>query len=305
MAAHVPVMLAEVLQHLALRDGARVVDATLGVGGHAEAILRRIGPEGVLVGIDRDQEMLALAHKRLAPWGGRAQLCCARHSTLGRVARDFGIARADAVLLDLGICSAQLDDPARGLGFRHASTRAPLDMRMDRSRGRTAAELLAALDEDGLAELLRGGDVPAPRRVARALCAAAPIETTGELLAALETVRLPRRRHHPATLVFQALRMATNDEVLELEAALEAALELLAPGGRLVVLTYHSGDDRRVKQFLRREERGCICPPRLPACACGRTPRLAITARGSGPSEAERRRNPRARSARLRGGERW
>ena len=147
--------------------------------------------------------------------------------------------------------------------------------------------------------------MPAPRRIARALWAAAPIQTTGALLAALETVRLPRRRHHPATLVFQALRMAVNDEAHELELALEAAVELLAPGGRLVVLSYHSGDDRRVKHFLRREERGCICPPRLPQCACGRTPRLGIVARGEVPSEAEVSLNPRARSARLRGAERW
>ena len=305
MAAHVPVMLAEVLRHLALKEGARVVDATLGIGGHAEAILRRIGAEGRLVGIDRDADMLTHARGRLAPWRERIELCCATHSELGRVARDCGLERADAILLDLGVCSAQLDDPERGLGFRSASERAPLDMRLDRRRAGTAADLLAKLDENGLVELLRAGDVPAPRRVARALRAAEPIETTGGLLAALESVRLPRRHHHPATLVFQALRMAVNDEAHQLESALEAAVELLAPGGRLVVLSYHSGDDRRVKHFLRREERGCICPPRLPECACGRTPRLGIVARGEVASEREVRLNPRARSARLRGAERW
>ncbi len=305
MAAHVPVMLAEVLRHLALKEGARVVDATLGIGGHAEAILRRIGAEGRLVGIDRDADMLAHARGRLARWQERIELCCAPHSELGRVARDCGIERADAILLDLGVCSAQLDDPERGLSFRSASAGAPLDMRLDRRIAGTAADLLAELDENGLVELLRAGDVPAPRRVARALQAAKPIETTGGLLAALEKVRLPRRHHHPATLVFQALRMAVNDEAHELESALEAAVELLAPGGRVVILSYHSGDDRRVKHFLRREERGCICPPRLPECACGRTPRLGIVARGETASETEVGLNPRARSARLRGAERW
>jgi 16S rRNA (cytosine1402-N4)-methyltransferase len=178
-------------------------------------------------------------------------------------------------------------------------------MRLDRGAGAPASELLAAANEAELCEILRAGDVPMPRRVARALCAATPLETTGDLLRALEGVALPRRRHHPATLVFQALRMAVNDEIGELERGLAQAVDVLAPGGRLVTLSYHSGEDARVKRFLAAEERGCVCPPRLPLCACGRRPRLHVLVRGEGPSDDEVARNPRARSARLRGAERW
>ena len=177
-------------------------------------------------------------------------------------------------------------------------------MRMNRQQGPTAAKLLESVDEAGLVELLREGGVPRPRTVARALRNHRPIRTVGDLLAALESVRLPARTHHPATLVFQALRIAVNDEYAELEHALEDAALLLAPGGRLVVLSYHSGEDRRVKAFLAREARGCICPPGLPVCGCGRRPRFRILARGRGASEEEIRSNPRARSARLRAGER-
>jgi 16S rRNA (cytosine1402-N4)-methyltransferase len=175
---------------------------------------------------------------------------------------------------------------------------------MDPSAGETAAELIDRLDERQLADVLRQGDVPAPLRVARAMRAHRPLRTAQELLAALEGVRFPRRRHHPATLVFQALRMAVNDEVRELDRGLDAATRVLAPGGRLAVLSYHSGEDRRVKQFLVQEARGCICPPDLPVCGCGRVATLKILARGESPSEAEVRENSRARSARLRGGER-
>jgi 16S rRNA (cytosine1402-N4)-methyltransferase len=177
-------------------------------------------------------------------------------------------------------------------------------MRMDQDRGETAAELLARLDEAELTAVLREGGVPAPRRSARAIRSRLPIRTTHELREALRGIKLPRRRHHPATLVFQALRIAVNDELRELESALESAVELLAPGGRLAVLSYHSGEDRRVKEFLVREARGCICPPDLPRCGCGRSPRLEILTKGEGPDPDEVLRNPRARSARLRAAKR-
>jgi 16S rRNA (cytosine1402-N4)-methyltransferase len=305
MAEHVPVMVASVLGALAPKPGARIVDATLGAGGHAEAILRALGPQGVLLGLDRDPEMLARAEARLQAFRGSLRLSHARFSRLAEVVREGGLEQVDGVLFDFGICSAQLDDPARGLSFAASAEGAPLDMRLDRGAGAPASELLAATDEAELAEILRAGDVPMPRRVARALCAAAPLETTGDLLHALEGVALPRRRHHPATLVFQALRMAVNDEIGELERGLAQAVDVLAPGGRLVTLSYHSGEDARVKRLLAAEERGCICPPRLPACACGRRPRLHVLVRGEGPSDDEVARNPRARSARLRGAERW
>jgi len=299
---HTPVMVAEVVELLAPRPGAHLVDATTGHGGHAEALLERLAPGGVLVGMDRDAEMLAVAERRLARFGSAARLFHARFSFLREVVTGAEVAPVDGVLFDLGVCSEQLDKLERGLSFRVGDAPVPLDMRMDRSRGETAAELLERLDEAELAELLRSGGVPSAGRVARALAARRPIRTVQELLAALEGVRLPRRRHHSATLVFQALRMAVNDELGELDAGLASAVEVLGPGGRLAVLSYHSGEDRRVKEFLRRESRGCICPPELPVCGCGKTPRMRLLGRGRGPSPEEARRNPRARSARLRGG---
>ena len=302
--AHAPVMVAEVLELLAPRPDARIVDATTGHGGHAEAILERLGPDGMLVGLDRDAEMLAVAEVRLRRFGARAKLFHARFSFLREVAAAAGALPVDGVLLDLGVCSAHLDRIERGMSFRAGEEPVPLDMRMDRSCGETAAELLARVGRDELAQLLRDGGVPTPGRVARALDEARPIGTVQELVAALDNVRLPDRRHHPATLVFQALRMAVNDELAELAGGLECALGALAQGGRLAVLSYHSGEDRRVKQFMAREAKGCICPPNLPVCGCGRVPRLRIVARSLKPSPAELRRNRRARSARLRGGER-
>lgn len=303
MAEHVPVMVAQVLDLLAAKTGARIVDATLGIGGHAEAVLRRLGGEATLIGIDRDASMLERAAARLAPFAGAARLVHAPFSRLAEVVRAQGLDTVDAILLDLGVCSAQLDDPERGLSFSRAAA-APLDMRLDRSSGQTAADLIEGCGEAELAELLLAGGVPMPRRVARALKRDCP-RTAGELAELVGDLPLPRRRHHPATLVFQALRVAVNDELGELERVLEQAVELLAPGGRLAVLAYHSGEDGRVKRFLAMEQKGCVCPPRLPVCACGRSARLHVLVRGDRPGDDEVARNPRARSARLRGAERW
>ncbi len=304
-ATHLPVLVEPVLRVLNPRPGECVVDATVGLGGHAERILRGLSPGGQLIGIDRDRRMLRRAEEKLRPFGSAVSLVQARLSYLREVVHGSGIERVDGILMDLGLCSAQLDDLERGFSFRESEEPIALDMRMDQERGETASELLARLDEPELATLLREGGVPAPRRVARALHAHLPLRTTQELRDALRGVKLPRRRHHPATLVFQALRIAVNEELRELEQALESAVELLSPGGRLAVLSYHSGEDRRVKEFLAREERGCICPPDLPRCGCGRTPRLKIVARGEPPDPDEVLRNPRARSARLRGAIRW
>jgi 16S rRNA (cytosine1402-N4)-methyltransferase len=282
----------------------RLVDATVGGGGHAEAIARRLAGEGELIAIDRDPEMLECAGKRLAPFGSSVRLVHARISHLREVLGGMELEPVDGILFDLGVCSLQLDDPARGFRFQPSDRPVPLDMRMDRSRGKPAAELLQELEEAELAGLLREGGVPKPRTVARAVRARLPIRDAGELVEAVSTVSLPQRSHHPATLVFQALRVAVNDEYRELEVGVDAAVELLRPGGRLAVLSYHSGEDRRVKEIFAREARGCTCPPGLPVCGCGRTSRLRILARGTGPPPEEVLRNPRARSARLRGGER-
>ena len=303
-AEHLPVMVGPVLRALDPAPDARIVDATLGLGGHAEALLRRLGPDGRVIGIDRDAEMLARATERLRPFGERFRGVQARLSYMSDVVRGQGLDSVDGILMDLGVCSAQLDEAERGFSFREDAADAPLDMRMDRSRGETAAEWLARADEDELTEALRAGDVPAPRRVARALRARQPLRTVGDLLAALAEIPRPRRRHHPATLVFQAVRMTVNDERGELETALDASVELLAPRGRLAVLSYHSGEDRTTKEFLNREAKGCVCPPELPYCGCGRSPRMRIIVRAQRPSQEEIEANPRARSARLRAGER-
>ena len=303
-ALHVPVMLEQATRLLDPQPGRRIVDATVGAGGHAEHILEQLGPGGELIGIDRDPEILEHARERLRRFGEAVRLVHARLSYLREVVEGCGHESVDGVLMDLGVSSAQLDDPARGFSFATDDEPVPLDMRMDASTGETAAELIERLDESGLADVLRAGDVPSPLRVARAIRAHRPMRSAQDLLHALEAVRLPRRRHHPATLVFQALRMAVNEELDELDRGLEAAVAVLAPGGRLVVLSYHSGEDRRVKGFLAREARGCICPPDLPVCGCGRVPRIKLLARSERASDTEVRENPRARSARLRGGER-
>jgi 16S rRNA (cytosine1402-N4)-methyltransferase len=298
-------MLDPVLRALRPRAGARLVDATLGLGGHAEALLPLLGPKGLLIGIDRDPFMLERARARLARHGDGFRAVHARFSVLRDVVRGAGVEQVDGILFDLGVNSAQLDDPARGMSFRSGAADAPLDMRMDPTRGETAAELLERIDASELEGLLRGGGAPAPRRTAQVLLAARPLKRVGDLLRALEGVpALRRRQHHPATLVFQALRIAVNRELEELESALPDAIELLAPGGRLVVLSYHSGEDRRVKRLLQAEAKGCICPPGLPACACGRSPRVKLLARGEPASPEEIARNPRSRSARLRAAER-
>ncbi len=301
---HIPVMLEQIIRLLRPRPGQVIVDATLGAGGHAGRILEELGPDGQLIGLDRDAEVLEHAGIRLKPHSDSATLVHARLSFLAEVVRGSGRKQVDGVLMDLGVSSFQLDELERGFSFRTGDAPAPLDMRMDRRSGATAAQLLERWDEPELVDVLRAGGVPAPTRIARALRSAQPLTTTSDLLGALKDVRLPRRRHHPATLVFQALRMAVNEELAELEAGLEAALDLLAPGGRLAVLSYHSGEDRLVKGFFAREAKGCICPPDLPVCGCGRSSRVKIVARGEQASETEVSANPRARSARLRGGER-
>lgn len=311
--AHEPVLLDECLELLGPGGlpGSLVVDGTLGDGGHAEAVLRRTAPDGRLVGLDRDADALARARVRLAPFGDRALLVHASFATLADVVAERGLGPVDAVLLDLGVSSPQLDVPARGFRFAEATAEdTPLDMRMDRSSGPTAAELLQVSDEDTLAHWFRAyGELPGAGRLARAIVAErrrSPLRTAADLVRVVRASGVGRgRRHHPATLAFQALRLAVNDELAALEAALDQAPSVLRAGGRLLVIAYHSLEDRAVKRRLLELERGCICPPALPVCRCGRTPVLRrVTRRAIRPGPDELRRNPRARSARLRVAER-
>jgi 16S rRNA (cytosine1402-N4)-methyltransferase len=308
---HVPVMADEVVEMLAPVAGSRHVDATLGGGGHAERILTASDPDGRLLGLDADGAAIARVGERLAPrFGDRLRLRQANFRELSTVAPDEGFAVVDGCLFDLGLSSFQLADTERGFGFR---TEGPLDMRFDTTRGVPASELIATLDAAELAALFRRyGEEPYPGRIARVIVEtrrANPIRTAdalAELVARVAPSRAPgRRRIHPATRVFQALRIAVNEELDALEAGLAAALDLLRPGGRLVVLSYHSLEDRIVKRFFQSERRGCICPPEAPVCVCGHEPRLRLLSpKGLVPSAAEVSANPRARSARLRAAER-
>jgi 16S rRNA (cytosine1402-N4)-methyltransferase len=308
---HEPVLLSESLDLLGLFPNATVVDATIGGGGHAAAILERTAPAGRLVGLDRDEQALAAAAARLARFGERVCLVHASFRQLQGVLSDLAIPCVDGLLLDLGVSSPQLDVAERGFRFAGATADAtPLDMRMDRGASPTAAQLLASAREDELEAWLREyGELPRARRLAKAIVDArrrAPLRTVRDLLAVIEAAHVGGgRRHHPATLVFQALRIATNDEIAALEEGLEAAIASLAATRRIVVIAYHSLEDRSVKNRFRDEQRGCVCPPQLPVCVCGRRPRLrVVTRRAVRPGADEIRRNPRARSARLRAAER-
>jgi 16S rRNA (cytosine1402-N4)-methyltransferase len=308
---HLPVLVEEVMTMLAPAPGSLQIDATLGGGGHAERILEASSPDGRLLGLDADAAAIARVRARLGPrFGDRLVLSRANFRDLAAVApaNDFGA--VDGLLFDLGLSSFQLADRERGFGIR---TGGPLDMRFDAGQGIPAAELLASLDAIELTALLRRfGEEPRAPRIARAIIAArqtAPITTAeelAELIVRVAPADLPgRRRIHPATRVFQALRIAVNSELDALDEALVAAVDLLRPGGRLVVLSYHSLEDRIVKRFFQAERRGCVCPPTVPVCVCGRSPRLRLVTRPSlTPTAAEIAHNPRARSARLRAAER-
>jgi 16S rRNA (cytosine1402-N4)-methyltransferase len=304
---HLPVMAGEVVETLAPRSGSLQIDATLGGAGHAERVLEASSPDGRLLGLDADGAAIARSARYLARFGDRAVLRQANFAQLAEVAPAAGFGQVDGLLLDLGLSSYQLVDVERGFGFRAGGR---LDMRFDTSRGQSAADLLATLDAGELAALFRRyGEEPFAGRIARTIVETrshSPVETAEQLAALVErVVPTPKgRRRHPATRVFQALRIAVNDELAALEAGLAASLVLLRPGGRLVVLSYHSLEDRIVKRFIAAEQRGCVCPPRVPICVCGRQPNLRSLGKSRAPSADEVAANPRSRSARLRGAER-
>ncbi len=309
---HAPVLLEECLEHLRLTPGAVIVDGTLGGAGHANAILERTSPDGVLLGLDLDEEALAAARERLFAFGDRAHCVHSSFRRLDDAVHAVGHEQVDGVLLDLGVSSHQLDRGERGFRFAEAESNAtPLDMRMDPESGvPSAAELLARASAEELQSWFqRYGELPGSRRLARAITESRrqePLRTTADLLRVIREARIGGgRRHNPATLVFQALRIAVNDELAALEEGLEAAIRVLRPGGRLVVIAYHSLEDRIVKQHFRVAAKGCVCPPEIPVCSCGREPSVKIVTRKPvRPGEEEVGANPRARSARLRSAER-
>ncbi|HEV7238982.1 MAG TPA: 16S rRNA (cytosine(1402)-N(4))-methyltransferase RsmH [Thermoanaerobaculia bacterium] len=303
---HEPVLLEPVLEYLEPnRPDGVLVDATVGLGGHAEALLER-HPDVRLVAIDRDAEALARSRERLSRFGDRVTFVRGRHESLIDILKQSGIEAVSGFLADLGVSSMQLDDASRGFSFRFDG---PLDMRMG-SEGRSAADLVNDLDEYELTRIIREyGEEPMARRIARAIVEArveAPIETTSRLSEVIRTVKKPRFREiDPSTLTFQALRIATNEELVGLDRFVDDAVSVLESGARVAIISFHSLEDRIVKRAFRRLEGECTCPPNMPVCGCGaKTIVKVLTGRPLTASEEEEARNPRARSAKLRVAER-
>ena len=299
---HIPVMLPEVLQWLNAGPGKTIVDGTLGGGGHSEAVLQS---GAALYGIDRDADALNAATKRLEKYSNFHPIHGNFHDIKELIIAE-DVAHVDGVLLDLGVSSYQLDTASRGFSY-HSD--APLDMRMDQSQGFTAETLVNTWSVEDIARVLKDyGDEAWASRIATIIAehrSNAPLKTTGDLVRAVDAA-IPRKirdkdKGHSAQKTFQALRIAVNDEIAPLEAALSDAVEMLASGGRLCVITFHSLEDRVVKQALRRFDNPCTCPPHMPVCVCGKKPTVRLPVRGAiKPSKDEVEQNPRARSAVLR-----
>jgi len=302
---HEPVMLREVLAGLNVRPGGRYVDCTVGGGGHAEAILEAAAPGGTLLGLDADPDAIERSRARLARFGDSAALVQSNFSEIDTVCRERGFAPVNGILFDLGLSSLQLGEPGRGFSFQ---SEGPLDMRFGPSGETTADFWVNGASEAELADILwRFGEEKNSRKIARAIVQSRPLRTTTELAKAVGQAvgRRPGSQTHPATRTFQALRIAVNQELATLSDALPRAHGLLGFGSRLVVISYHSLEDRIVKQFIARESRDCVCPPRQPVCTCGHKATLRPVTRGAlTPSAEEVARNPRARSAKLRVAER-
>jgi len=305
VSTHTPVMVREVVAALNVRPGGRYVDCTVGAGGHAVAIMEDASPGGSLLGIDRDAAALDEARSTLERYGDDVLLEQGDFAEIDRICREADFAPVHGVLLDLGLSSLQLDDAERGFSFQREG---PLDMRFDREQELTAEQIVNEYAVDDLADVLhRYGEEPQARRIARRIVERRPLRTTTELAKVVEEAvgGRARRQSHPATRTFQALRIAVNQELLSLETALPLAYGLLGDLGRLAVLSYHSLEDRLVKNYIRRESRDCLCPPRQPVCTCGHKAVLRPVDRGAvRPTETEVERNPRSRSARLRVAER-
>ena len=305
---HLPVLYHEIIHAMRPHSPGRYVDGTVGAGGHARGILEACAPEGQLLGLDLDPQALALARETLAPFGRRATLAQASYISLPHQLAQIGWDAVDGILLDLGLSSMQLDTPERGFSFQHD---APLDMRFSPANPVSAASLVNGLDEDELADLLyRYGEEGDGRRIARAILRARPLQTTRQLAAVIEAVaprpfdRLRAKRGsrvHPATKTFQALRIAVNEELASVADVLPKAVAALRSGGRLAVISFHSLEDRIVKDFLREQSRDLVNPPYEPIYAEERKAVLKeVSRKPIIPSEAETAENPRARSAKLR-----
>ncbi len=305
---HKSVLLDECIEYLNIKPDGIYVDGTLGLGGHSEGILRHL-TSGRLIGIDRDENAIAYASERLKPFGDRFTPYKANFAEIGSVLDTLGIAKVDGMMFDLGVSSPQLDDAKRGFSYMQD---APLDMRMDGQSPLTAREIVNTWSEGELKRiLLVYGEERYSGRIAAAICAERerqPIETTAQLAQIIRQA-MPaaalREKQHPAKRSFQAIRIAVNDELGSLEQMLQQAENRLAPGGRLLVISFHSLEDRMVKEAIRSREDGCTCPKEFPVCVCGFVPTLkSVTRKPVMPTAQEVEENPRARSARLRIAER-
>ncbi|HEV8290371.1 MAG TPA: 16S rRNA (cytosine(1402)-N(4))-methyltransferase RsmH [Tepidisphaeraceae bacterium] len=306
MTRHEPVMLREVLAFLQCRPGGSYVDGTCGLGGHAQAILEASAPDGQLLAIDRDAAALDLCRERLASFGERVRFAHDNFRNIPLILNNLALSDLDGILLDLGVSSMQLEDEARGFSFQRAGL---LDMRMDRRQRLTAADLINDLEEEGLADLIyKYGEEPASRRIARRIVESrrhSPIRTTTDLAAIVEKAAgrpaFGRSRRHLATRTFQALRIAVNDELRDLDLFIEELCAYVGPGGRMVVISFHSLEDRMIKTAFRRLAGQCVCGLPVAQCRCPRQPRVTIlTPRPEIPQDDEIDGNPRARSAKLR-----
>ena len=299
---HLPVLYAQTLDGLRVTEDGTYLDGTFGRGGHARGVLGKLGAGGRLLLMDKDPEAIAVAERE---FGADPRVSIRRGSFAGMADWDATAGGLDGVLLDLGVSSLQLDAPERGFSFQRDE---PLDMRMDPSSPETAADIVNTYSEEELASIIREyGEERRARVIARAIVARRPIHTTRQLVDAIEQAvgRGRERQIHPATLTFQALRIAVNRELDSLVAVLPQAHGLLdRVGGRLVVISFHSLEDREVKNYLRRESTDCLCPPRTPVCICGHVATLRLVGRLRRPSDTEVAANPRARSAKLRAVER-
>ena len=309
MAEHVPVLLEECISMLNIRPEGIYVDGTLGLGGHSAAIAARLSPTGRLIGIDRDETALARASQRLAEYAPLVTLVHGSFGHLEEILEELEIPAVDGMLFDLGVSSPQLDEAERGFSYR---LDAPLDMRMDRTQSLTARDVVNTYDEAELSRILfQYGEEKYARRISAAVVrrrAEKSIETTGELVDIIRTA-MPaaalREKQHPAKRSFQAIRIEVNGELREVEQMMASAPDRLRPGGRLCVITFHSLEDRIVKQGISRCEHGCTCPREAPVCTCGFHQTLKnLTGKPILPSPVEQAANPRARSAKLRAAER-
>lgn len=302
---HVPVLLEETLEALALRPGGKYVDCTLGGAGHSIEILRRSAPDGLLIGLDQDENALRAGGERLAPFGDRVRLVKTNFEQIADVIERLGVGPVDGVMMDIGVSSHQLDEGERGFSYHQD---APLDMRMDRENPVSAASVVNEWDEAEIARILwEYGEERWSKRIAQFIGQArkaGPVATTGELVEIIKAaIPAAARREggHPARRTFQAIRIAVNDELGVLERGLEGALKALRPGGRLAVITFHSLEDRIVKQAFNRWVKPCTCPPQIPVCVCGKEPLAQhVTRKPVKASAAELEANPRSRSATLR-----